>query len=615
MNWTGGSLSRSRKQNANLTAIQKKHFARVRGQLLNGRPPPTRLDVSLFKDSSNNRSVPSLATTDFDRPQVRQRNQLTLDDYESVRPVVKQLQSLKPRHARKGTQSQSSGFGHPPLPSGNNLSASSRAEQDNAQSPAYDRDAKARAASSAVVSTETPPPIDELEAKRHELLGTSDWMGLKKMKPLKMKFADEEDRDLIGKRRRVDGERCKAVRVTPVANEYRRPVVNTYEKLNILRPNSNMRSSPSNISIHIGSSISGTPARRRAQTRRGGGNHRRSSISEEMLFDAHEPPRTTNGNHASTQSSLRQSVNASDEMLFDREWSGIASPLGAEPAVTKNDPYRPSARPGVSHTRPDHGPSKAYTISSGTGSEYIDDQLRDFYKTWDAAPENAALPFTGFGAVGDVTKPIHAGAQGNSGRQSQLEGAASSEYDNRIATQSRAYQSSTADRGEQSKGKPFAQATARELASLLSDTYATRDGSPPAQRSKSSDPVAGDLNVQRIDKDNVGDQCINKKHVELNKLPNQQDTSPFPLQHPPSDEQITAPPDTTKSSPQSTSPVPAPQNPVLQPQVEVSQPADATPEDDEEAIWRTFVFGTRDPDEDWIFDKPAREPDPPDPRT
>ncbi|KAI4117236.1 MAG: hypothetical protein LQ338_007589 [Usnochroma carphineum] len=596
MNWTGGSLSRSRKQNANLTGIQKKHFAKVRGRLLSGRPPPPRLDVSLFQDARNDGGVPSFTAPDSNRHKELRKTQLTLDEYENVRPVVKQLQSLKPRHAQKSTRSQPTESQRPPQPSERNPSTSSRSKQEKSHQSAHRREQKVRADSCVTGSTAITPNTDELEAKRRKLLGTSDWMGLKKIKPLEMHFPDAEDRDLIGKRRRVNSDQYRAVQEASTPNQYRKPIIDPYEKLDMLRANSNVLSSPSKISIHIGSSGRETPARRRDGSDSRSQDFHYGRASEEMLFDDQESAQATIHHRASTENSHPRSKNASDETLFSREWSGIASPFNTEPPAIKENPHQQPPDPRNQHTGANNRPAMAYTISSGTESEYSDeaqyiaDQLHDSQEAQNVASEITALRCPGIPqGRQNIRQPSGENERRPSCNEQKVVGCPSNQL------------SKTSQRG-QKQGAVFAQATARELASLLPAADAPEEALDDVGSGRSWDVGHGTVIPQSIHRDHMTFPIHGQEQHTLSELPLKQTNQAASLHNTQPNAQNAAP--VTAEAPiKAPTPGPLPTSAVQEPQPEVPNPADPTPEDDE-LIWRTFVFGTKTPEEDWIFDRP-----------
>ena len=306
MNWTGGSLSRSRKQNANLSFIQRKHFARARGKLLNGRPPLQQIDISIFHDAEADNTMPRGTTSAPDLRRERPSTQMTLEEFESLRPVVKQLQSLRSPHSPKHSSPSQTPLRYPEY---------HRIKTRQTNKAGSHGSISALGAEQSITEASTTPIVsDELEVKRQELLKISDWVGLEKMKPVRMKFADAEDRDLIGKRRLVLSSHNIE---KSMVQQHRRPPNNAYDKLNMARASSNLLSSSGKISIHIGSSHRGSSTGWRQNMSSNGGDDRRAHASDEMLFDDQEAPKGIMGGSRSTQNARYQSTNTSDEMLFD----------------------------------------------------------------------------------------------------------------------------------------------------------------------------------------------------------------------------------------------------------------------------------------------------------
>ena len=198
MNWTGGGLSRSRNAKGSLSAKQKDYFAKARIKMQNGkipRPETQTFDLGgwkpVIKVASSPRSVVS-----------NQPSQKTLDSFEKFQPTVKRLDSLKPRKAsnkRKRTASQSysshavqaKGEAPDPIVIGSSQSSSS-ASSTRPREPRP------------VPDVSSSEGITDIEAKRRQLLKMTDWVGIDRRptKPVKMRFADPRDRDLIGRRRK-----------------------------------------------------------------------------------------------------------------------------------------------------------------------------------------------------------------------------------------------------------------------------------------------------------------------------------------------------------------------------------------------------------------------------
>ncbi len=243
MNWIGGTLSRSRNANAkgSLLLKQKNHFAKARVKLQNEQRP----------------SLPEIQYFDFGEWKPENQihgehpsglvkgttsNQRTLDQFENVQRVVRKLRSLRPRKQEKKRKRSlindteghvlPSGIAIPPV---SPTIINSRAPSDSPSSraePVTRRSLKRRRTSASSTSDELYPlaTLDTVEAKRCRLLQETDWVGIERQrrmsKPVKMRFTDAKDRDLIGRRRplndsaidnRWDGRNSKPMKIPLMA--------------------------------------------------------------------------------------------------------------------------------------------------------------------------------------------------------------------------------------------------------------------------------------------------------------------------------------------------------------------------------------------------------------
>lgn len=234
MNWTGGTLSRSRNANAkvSLSVKQKNHFAKARVKLQNRRQPPPEIQYFDFGEWKPESGVHDDRTSKLVKRKERASSQRTLDQFENVEGVVRKLKSLRPRNearqrkehspindrnkARKRQRSPiddteghvlPSGIAIPPISpviiSSRPPSSASTVQAE----PATKRTSKRPRTSTPSTSDEPDPlaVLDSVEAKRRKLLQENDWVGIERQrrlsKPIKMKFTDAKDRDLIGRRR------------------------------------------------------------------------------------------------------------------------------------------------------------------------------------------------------------------------------------------------------------------------------------------------------------------------------------------------------------------------------------------------------------------------------
>ncbi|KAL8736112.1 MAG: hypothetical protein Q9181_002553, partial [Wetmoreana brouardii] len=632
MNWTGGSLSRSRKQNTNLSVIQKKHFAKARGALLNGRPPPPRIDVSSFQAPARDGKVPDSIPVASHPHREHQGSQLTLDHYENVRPVVRQLQSLRPRRTSRACVRSRHPLSQRPLRSPDSAgrrSAQARntSSHGSARSQNHDPETPRSVARTSTVDS----PVDELEAKRRGLLGTSDWMGLEKMKPVKIKFPDAEDRDLIGKRRRVERNHPA---VTSLQHPNRRSVVNTYEKLNMLRASSRLLSSPENISIHIGSSDRGSSVRRRDNdgSIKRGSQH--GSTPQEMLFEDQESARTRIRKSASTLSGSHQPLAVSEEMLFDREWSETAPVLGtastAHPIDVEGNPsYRIGLHTAVKSSRS----QKAHTLSSNSdsddlyGSQYAKEDLTDNPQELLIAPDRihanhaspgvAQGPFESAQSIAldsdeklDIDEmpglpPLQTAAAWSEYYDPQQPNFKPSRRPLSIdqnASNRGTNQESTVRKNEDYE-QPFARATAQELANLIRAAGAPQELSYAVQTTEDLNAEHPPIISEVLNNDAMEPLVVEQQQQRVREPLRQAQTRQTPPQPDPQ-----SPTEAATTNLLAKPSAPAPPSPPPKPTENGKKaPADPTPEEDE-LLWRTFVFGTQYPDDDWTFSNPINRP-------
>ncbi|KAL8894552.1 MAG: hypothetical protein Q9192_004231, partial [Flavoplaca navasiana] len=368
MNWTGGSLSRSRKQNANLSVVQKRHFARARGRLLHGRPSPQHIDISIFNDAERDDAMLHGITKSVpNHHRERQGSQMTLDQFENLRPVVKQLQSLRPHCSLETT---------PPAPSSQPQSQTCYrgdyqtnplpTKKPRYQGPAYFRKANEKLANSMTGNpTTTPPAVDELEAKRRELLATFDWVGLERMKPVKMKFVNAEDRDLIGKRRFVKGNQAAN---NAYVQQHRTPLLNASDKLKLMRTASHSSASPGKISVRIGSSRRDLSPDRRQHKGLRLSNEYRSPLPDEMLFDDQESFNGVRSASANSKKTIHHSASTSDDMLFGFGSSDGITRMSHEPKAADRLHHYQAPYSKSQMLSYDSHPSAMNNVSSDSGS-------------------------------------------------------------------------------------------------------------------------------------------------------------------------------------------------------------------------------------------------------
>ena len=227
MNWTGGTLSRSRNINAkaSLSVKQKNYFAKARIKLQSGqRKSPPEIQYFDFGEWKPESSVRDHQRSDLVKQKVS--SQRTLDQYQDVQGVVRKLKSLRPKdEGNKRKRSVIDDAEGSVLPSGIPIppvsptiigSCSAASPSPTQAEPTKKRVVEQFRTSTSSTSDDLYPlaALDSLETKRIRLLQENDWVGLEKQrclsKPLKMKFTNAEDRDLIGRRRPLKGSAARS---------------------------------------------------------------------------------------------------------------------------------------------------------------------------------------------------------------------------------------------------------------------------------------------------------------------------------------------------------------------------------------------------------------------
>ena len=291
MNWTGGALQRSRGSNAKAATsrIQKQHFARARQRLLIGPQSPPSIDLSVFQ----NAKVEKRSDTDYRiLPKTRRSGQKTAEKAGNMEPVVERSRKPRIREVNsmasggqqliQGQRKRQSSLGThfpPPLLS-KNCAKTDPIGSDGAEiqysSPRSTLD-KVQSGTSTPAQTPSWTTSSALKRKRMELLCCRDWVSLDHSKPVKVYFDSIEDKNLIGKRRRVESKeserRVASLRCKRLQTFYRSPS----------KHGVNIASSTQDVSIHIGSSVldNVSPSHRIPDST----TSQNSGLSEEMLLD------------------------------------------------------------------------------------------------------------------------------------------------------------------------------------------------------------------------------------------------------------------------------------------------------------------------------------------
>ena len=260
MNWTGGALERSRKTNASLLAIQRRHFARARN-----------------KQKAGNRSSPSIRIFDTIKVQRKVHKQEEPDDLagsELLEIYHGAIHGTEPRHSYHGKR----------IPNEISLESSSgRWSGEHRKTPIVISSGsisstKGHDGTGNVSSQRAASGNLDIKIQRAKLLNTRDWAGVSLTQPAKVKFISSEDRSLIGKRRRLYRSRDIGVDGPYFHSTSRLPTQTNYGR----RDHVDHPASAADISVRVGSDVSGSP-RKSVAAASGYNPNEISEISDEML--------------------------------------------------------------------------------------------------------------------------------------------------------------------------------------------------------------------------------------------------------------------------------------------------------------------------------------------
>ena len=282
----------SRNAKASLNAVQKRHFAKARANIHSTKSK---------QKTHSSRSDASVWKSPHPFPKLDQR-QRSLDEFEGTERLARKLGSIRPRQPRLSPQR-----GNVDLRTGprSHVSISSKVSSSSSAS-------RNTVEKSCRETKHQSSEIDELEAYRRRLLGTKDWVGLECAMPPKINFRSVEDRELIGKRRRLS-QIPKDERDALPPLKLRR--TNYFDQVDRLSKISQDYVSQANVSVRIGSAVD----------------------------------RSMNSPYASSGNATQVSSKGSDETLLDNELS-LKQEAYANPFL---DPQRRS----MDHFLPPNGHS------------------------------------------------------------------------------------------------------------------------------------------------------------------------------------------------------------------------------------------------------------------
>lgn len=216
MNWTGGRLQRHSKDNEKSTdlARQKQHFAAVRQRLQNGETSqgtPFRPSFLVRDGLTLGNGVTPFAQGSQRHIGHSKAKQRSLEGYSSTAPVAKRLSSMQKRPAT----SRSHSARQQKLPSSDHRRSGEtdlpqvkyKETSKDDSSPRNQRDAASTSSQHIADRKRGRSRLGEedlLELSRKKLLLQNDWIGLAHSRPVQLSFTSRQDKERIGKRRRID---------------------------------------------------------------------------------------------------------------------------------------------------------------------------------------------------------------------------------------------------------------------------------------------------------------------------------------------------------------------------------------------------------------------------
>ncbi|KAF6232742.1 hypothetical protein HO173_008956 [Letharia columbiana] len=627
MNWTGGALSRSRNANAkvSLSVKQKNHFAKARVNLQNGqRPSPPQIQYFDFGEwklengvHDDRRSGP---------PKCMVSSQRTLDQFENVQGVVRKLQTLRPRNEgnkRKRSLINDteghvlpSGIAIPPIsPSIISSRRPSRSSPIQTE-PIAKRTSKRPRTPTPSTSDELDPleVVDSVEAKRGKLLQESDWVGVERQrrmsKPVKMKFTDAKDRDLIGRRRPLNGSAVQNRWNGQNSRRMEAPLMASYSE----KPRGQHRGfaeeywSAEGVSIRIGSTAMNT-----------------GPILDEML-DCYQSPGPVQGSSHSASSFKYDNTGPTPKPQHQRGESTAPSSFRNE----SSEPFRSLFSPEEVKPSGIAQLVEAATIADNDNAPLAEDELQ--------LPEDYHLPEPkpGFRLVFEQTPQPRGWTSELNHRSSPIvrDFALTKGRLPGAATEQSAHPEDLNVLGEQiaeyapvedakSCTSPLSIATSRYMQGLENQSYGSGGRRPFAMNmadkvATTRDQPAANMNKAEGQRGTTGDrkrktsvqpdEIQDKENVEPTEgegeiwrsLINLDDISDFQSRQ----EQ---PPST--HTPQATAGALANEQQVLDQASRKSNAQNAPPDD--ETIWRNFIFSDSGPNDEWVIEEasPQSSPD------
>ncbi|KAF2462239.1 hypothetical protein BDY21DRAFT_10446 [Lineolata rhizophorae] len=226
MNWTGGSLQRHSKGNDPVRQRQRQYFAKARSKRIqgNGNPtsPPSFCPSFLKASDCLPEEVVLRPCSKHHYSGSKSGRQRRLEEYQDIAPLAARLSSMKPRSLRPCHTRQSSeeagclgeaGYESTVAEGSSRRNARQRSDKYSRMSEEHKdkpngtnlerRSSDYNSRRNKRPQTENSPINDDVESSRRRLLERSDWIGIRPTRPLHMQFTSRDEKNKIGKRRKL----------------------------------------------------------------------------------------------------------------------------------------------------------------------------------------------------------------------------------------------------------------------------------------------------------------------------------------------------------------------------------------------------------------------------
>ena len=327
MNWTGGRLRQSKRTVNSLSVTQRNRFAKARARLQCGPKNSSAIRFTLFEHEEHNGALlPQIISGRAKTPR-KHGLQRPIEEIDNVAPPAERPSPLEPKEVQQSPDPEaSSGLSQdqdllsfsratrPHLQKSRDISIPSRSRTTTLRDQVYGT--KSLEHSGRGRYEHPLMSVEDLEAKRLELLKRPDWLDLTATRPLKIKFPSIEDKARVGRRRRLTKEDLER-RHRGLHAGFRPCAIGSNL---VTRHTPHLGKNRDEDLVRVGSSVHGTQGSQKKSNRHHPVHQmiERSQNSDEALFN----PTDVTGQLSKSDDMLFSSIHSSDDtapMLLDNE--------------------------------------------------------------------------------------------------------------------------------------------------------------------------------------------------------------------------------------------------------------------------------------------------------